>query len=181
MEPESAIRPESSSSIEQLDSPDREVLQMGASIESTSPGPTSVTYTDANQSWANINYDPAAAWDDEPATMAANYDENQQQPPPAPVNETTFVQTTIADVGSEPMEQNYEQDQQQQQQTQQYDNYEQPIDTAAMVGKYCQAMYAYTARTSDELSFQESDILTIVHADDPYWVQAKNKNGQLID
>lgn len=168
MDSESAVRPESSSSIEQLDSPDREVLQMGASVESTSPGPTSMTYTDANQSWANINYDPMAAWNDDPVS-ATNYEENHQ-----PINETTFVQTKIADVGQEPGQQNYEQEQQQ---PQQYDNYEQTVDAFSLVGKKCQALYAYTAQNNDELSIQELDILTVVHAEDQYWVQAKDKNG----
>lgn len=64
-------RPESSSSAEQLDSPDREMLQLGGSMECASPAPTSATaYASsaaavatgaATMAW---DYDPSQAWDD---------------------------------------------------------------------------------------------------------------------
>lgn len=59
------VRPESSSSAEQLDSPDREVLQMGSSLECASPAPTAAAYGGAYGAW-DSNPDPTQGWDDEP-------------------------------------------------------------------------------------------------------------------
>ena len=65
-------RPESSSSAEQLDSPDREVLQLGSSLECASPAPTTIAYTSATATGWGMDYDPTqVAWDDEPATPVA--------------------------------------------------------------------------------------------------------------
>lgn len=72
-------RPESSSSAEQLDSPDREVLQLGSSVECTSPAPTSATYNTASAAagWSGMDYDPTqVAWD-EPESEAYNGYEEQ--------------------------------------------------------------------------------------------------------
>lgn len=73
-------RPESSSSAEQLDSPDREVLQLGSSVECTSPAPASATYNTASAAagWSGMDYDPTqVAWDEEPEAEAYNGYEEQ--------------------------------------------------------------------------------------------------------
>ena len=117
-------RPESSSSAEQLDSPDREVLHLGSSLECTSPAPTSTGYAGGVPSSTGTwdQYDPLAqvVWDDEP--------------PPQPDTATAAVapqSETIGDsfndaINQESFEQissenQIEQQQQQQQQQQQYD------------------------------------------------------------
>ncbi len=70
------MRPESSSSAEQLDSPDREVLQLGSSVECTSPAPSSAAYASAASAggWGAMDYDPTAVtgWDEEPPAVAVS-------------------------------------------------------------------------------------------------------------
>ncbi|KAH9511908.1 F-BAR and double SH3 domains protein 2 [Dermatophagoides farinae] len=183
------VRPESSSSIEQLDSPDRELLQMGTSIESTSPAPTSAAYSAANQtSWGD--YDPTQAWDNEPSVPTAatttvsnayngiNEDGQQQQQQTA--DEYRQQSTDLND-------DRMDNDSYQQHNTQEnfYDDFnqqqqqDQPMaDGFALIGKQCFVLYSYTAQNDDELTIIEQEILNVVNAADKDWVQAQNKDGQ---
>lgn len=172
------VRPESSSSIEQLDSPDRELLQMGTSIESTSPAPTSAAYSAANQtSWGD--YDPTQAWDNEPSVPTAatttvsnayngiNEDGQQQQQQTA--NDDRMDNDSYQQHNTQ--ENFYDDFNQQQQQ-------DQPMaDGFALIGKQCFVLYSYTAQNDDELTIIEQEILNVVNAADKDWVQAQNKDG----
>jgi len=65
--------------VEQLDSPDREVLQLGSSLECTSPAPGSAAISSAAAGW-DYSYDPTqVTWDEEPAAHNASYNGYEDQ------------------------------------------------------------------------------------------------------
>ncbi|XP_075676015.1 F-BAR and double SH3 domains protein 2-like isoform X2 [Dermatophagoides pteronyssinus] len=185
------VRPESSSSIEQLDSPDRELLQMGTSIESTSPAPTSAAYSAVNQtSWGD--YDPAQAWDNESSVLPTstnattvgnayngiNDDYQQQQ---QTIDEYRQHSNDLND--DQMNNDNYQQQQQNiqenfyedLQQQQQHDHL--MVDGFSLIGKQCFVLYSYTGQNDDELTIVEQEIIDVVNAADKDWVQAQNKDG----
>ncbi|OTF83601.1 SH3 domain containing protein, partial [Euroglyphus maynei] len=178
------IRPESSSSIEQLDSPDRELLQMGTSIESTSPAPTSAIYSAANQiSWGD--YDPTQAWDNESHSVPPpppdsttvgngfNDDGQQKQQQPLTTDECRQQSTDLND------DDNYQQQNTHENFHNDYHQHDQPMaDGFSLIGKQCFVLYGYTAQNDDELTIVEQEIINVINAADKDWVQAQNKDEQ---
>ncbi|KPM08398.1 SH3 domain containing protein 5 [Sarcoptes scabiei] len=172
------IRPESSSSIEQLDSPDREALQPNASGENTTPVPTSSSiglFSHSGlqpQSWS---YDPTQAWEDEPIATSTNtetgIDNAYQDQEMKAFSDDSYQQDTM---------------QHQPQLSGHIDHSMEEMlppmptpDGFTLIGKQCMALYSYQAQNDDELSFQEQDILHVINADDRDWVQARNDRDQI--